>query len=53
MTFLFAPPAQPVIPVQDERYDFFPIHRVYGAAKITLPLTKSAMPRRDSVRLFS
>ena len=33
MTFLFAPPAQPVIPVQDERYDFFPIHRVYGAAR--------------------
>lgn len=33
MPFLFAPPPQPVIPVQDERYRFFPIHRVYGAAK--------------------
>ena len=33
MPFLFAPPAQAVIPVQDERYQFFPIHRVYGAAK--------------------
>lgn len=33
MPFLFAPPAQAVIPVQDERYAFFPIHRVYGAAK--------------------
>mgnify|MGYP002519879022 CR=1 FL=1 len=33
MPFLFAPPAQPVIPVQDERYQFFPVRRVYGAAK--------------------
>lgn len=29
MPFLFAPPVQPVIPVQDERYEFIPIRRVY------------------------
>ena len=33
MPFVFAPPAQPVVPIQDERYEFFPIHRVYGVAK--------------------
>lgn len=33
MPFLFAPPPQAVIPVQDERYEFFPVNRVYGAAK--------------------
>lgn len=33
MSFVFAPPAQAVIPVQDERYEFFPVNRVYGAAK--------------------
>ncbi len=33
MSFLFAPPAQAVIPVQDERYEFFPVNRVYGAAR--------------------
>lgn len=33
MPFLFAPPAQAVIPVQDENYEFFPVNRVYGAAR--------------------
>ncbi len=33
MPFVFAPPAQAAIPVLDERYEFFPIHRVYGIAK--------------------
>ncbi|MDO5532279.1 fumarylacetoacetate hydrolase family protein [Sutterella sp.] len=33
MPFVFAPPAQVVIPVADERYEFFPVNRVYGAAK--------------------
>lgn len=33
MPFVFAPPQQAVVPVQDERYSFFPIHRVYGIAK--------------------
>lgn len=33
MPFLFAPPAQAVIPVQDERYEYFPVRRVYGIAK--------------------
>lgn len=33
MSFLFAPPAQPVIPVADERYAFFPVRRVFGIAK--------------------
>ena len=33
MSFVFAPPPQAVIPVQDERYEFFPVNRVYGAAK--------------------
>lgn len=33
MPFVFAPPQQPVVPIQDERYTFFPIHRVYGVAK--------------------
>lgn len=32
MPFLFAPPAQPVIPVQDERYEFFPVRRVFCVA---------------------
>lgn len=33
MPFIFAPPQQAAIPVLDERYEFFPIHRVYGIAK--------------------
>ena len=33
MSFVFAPPPQAVIPVQDERYEFFPINRVFGIAK--------------------
>ncbi|MDY4162570.1 MAG: fumarylacetoacetate hydrolase family protein [Sutterella sp.] len=33
MPFVFAPPQQAVVPVQDERYEFFPIHRVYGIGK--------------------
>ena len=33
MPFVFAPPQQPVVPILDERYTFFPIHRVYGVAK--------------------
>lgn len=33
MPFLFAPPAQPVIPVEDERYLFFPVNRVFGVAR--------------------
>ncbi len=33
MPFLFAPPAQPVIPIEDERYEFFPVRRVYCAAR--------------------
>lgn len=33
MPFVFAPPQQAVIPVADERYEFFPIRRVYGIAK--------------------
>lgn len=30
MPFVIAPQQQAVIPVQDERYEFFPINRVYG-----------------------
>ena len=48
MPFLFAPPAQPVIPVQDERYDFFPINRVYGAAKNYAP----SIEARDAKKGF-
>lgn len=33
MSFVFAPPPQAVIPVQDERNLYFPVNRVYGAAK--------------------
>lgn len=33
MPFLFAPPPMPVIPVQVERYEFFPVHRVYCVAR--------------------
>ncbi len=33
MPFVFAPPEQAAIPVLDEHYEFFPIHRVYGIAK--------------------
>ena len=33
MSFLFAPPQQAVIPVQDERYEFFPVRRVYCIAR--------------------
>lgn len=33
MPYLFAPPQQAVIPVQDERYEFFPVRRVYCAAR--------------------
>lgn len=33
MSFLFAPPAQAVIPVDDERGDLFPVRRVYGIAR--------------------
>lgn len=33
MSFLFAPPAQPAIPVVDERYTYFPVRRVFGIAK--------------------
>lgn len=33
MPFVFAPCAQSVIPVQDERYEFFPVHRVYCVAR--------------------
>ena len=32
MPFLFAPHPQPVIPVDGERYEFFPVNRVYGIA---------------------
>lgn len=33
MSFVFAPPPQAVIPVQDERYEFFPVRRVYCIAR--------------------
>lgn len=33
MSFLFAPPAQAVIPVDDECGGYFPVRRVYGIAK--------------------
>ena len=33
MPFLFAPPPMPVIPVEGERYEFFPVHRVYCVAR--------------------
>lgn len=33
MSFVFAPPQQPVVPVQDEPYSYFPIRRVFGIAK--------------------
>ena len=33
MPFVFAPPAQVVVPVQDERYQFLPVNRVFGVAK--------------------
>lgn len=33
MPFLFAPPPMPVVPIQDERYEFFPVHRVYCVAR--------------------
>ena len=33
MPFVFAPPAQAVVPVQDERYQFLPVNRVFGVAK--------------------
>ena len=36
MPFLFAPVAQAVIPVRDTS-DFFPVRRVYGAAKNYAP----------------
>ena len=49
MPFLFAPPPQAVIPVQDERYEFFPVNRVYGAAKNYAADEK----QRSACRLFS
>lgn len=33
MPFVFTPPVMPVIPVLDEKYEFFPINRVFGIAK--------------------
>ena len=33
MPFVFAPPPQAVLPVQDEKNEYFPIHRVYGLGK--------------------
>ena len=33
MSFVLAPPQQPVVPVQDEPYSYFPIRRVFGIAK--------------------
>ena len=33
MPFLFAPAPMAVVPVQGERYEYFPIHRVYCIAK--------------------
>ena len=33
MPFVFAPPQQPVVPIQDERYTFFQIHRVTGSPR--------------------
>ena len=33
MSFLFAPPAQAVIPVEGEKDLYFPIHRIYGVAR--------------------
>lgn len=33
MSFVFAPPQQAVVPVQDETYSYFPIHRVFGIAR--------------------
>ncbi len=33
MSFVFAPPQQAVVPVQDETYSYFPIRRVFGIAR--------------------
>ncbi len=33
MPFVFSPPQQAAIPVLDERYEFFPVNRVFGIAR--------------------
>ena len=33
MSFVFAPPQQAVVPVQNETYSYFPIRRVFGIAR--------------------
>ena len=49
MPFLFAPVAQAVIPVRDTS-DFFPVRRVYGAAKNYAP--DIAKKKKDLIRRF-
>ena len=40
MSFVFAPPQQAVVPVQDETYSYFPIRRVFSCAHPLAPEAK-------------
>lgn len=51
MPFLFAPVAQAVIPVRDTS-DFFPVRRVYGAAKNYAPDVAACREKKDLNRRF-
>lgn len=51
MPFLFAPVAQAVIPVRDTS-DFFPVRRVYGAAKNYAPDIATCEEKKDLIRRF-
>lgn len=51
MPFLFAPAMQAVIPVRDSA-DFFPVRRVYGAAKNYAPDIATCEEKKDLIRRF-
>lgn len=51
MPFLFAPTMQAVIPVRDSA-DFFPVRRVYGAAKNYAPDIATCEKKKDLIRWF-
>lgn len=54
MSFVFAPPPQAVIPVQDERYEFFPVRRVYCIARnYRAPAKRRSLPAKSFPSPFS
>lgn len=53
MPFLFAPPPQAVIPVQDERYEFSLSTASTAPRRTMRPMKSSAQRLRALYRLFS